>query len=137
MIPIERINPDTLHKNPAFTQVMTVSAGSKLIFVGGQNAVNAKGEIIGADIAAQSKQTFKNVVLALEAAGAAMKDVFKMTIYMVQGQDLLAAFVAAQEVEGAGGSPPTVSVIFVSALAHPQYLIEIEVMAAIDQGSPS
>ena len=83
---IKRLNPDSLHKNPAFTQVAVVEKAAKIVYVGGQNAVNAKGDVIGDDIATQSAQAYKNVITAVEAAGATMADVFKMTIYMVQGQ---------------------------------------------------
>ena len=130
----KRVNPDTLHKNPAFTQVAVVSSRAKLVFVGGQNAVNSNGEIVGKDIGTQTEQAYKNVLAALEAAGATFQDVFKMTIYIVQGQSLQEAFAAAQRVQGAGVPPPTVTGMFVAGLAHPDFLIEIEAVAAIEEG---
>jgi len=42
---VEYINPDRLHKNPAFTQVISVSGPVKTIYVGGQDAVDAQGII--------------------------------------------------------------------------------------------
>lgn len=129
---ITRINPDNMHKNPAFTQVATVQPGAKLVFVGGQNSVNAKGEIVGkGDIAAQSEQAFRNVISALEAAGATLDDVFKLTIYMVQGQSFRDGFAGAQKVAKMDKNPPTVSGIMVVGLAHPDYLVEIEAVAAV------
>jgi enamine deaminase RidA (YjgF/YER057c/UK114 family) len=128
---IQRLNPDTLHKNPAFTQVATVSSGSKLVFVGGQNAVNADGKVVGKDIASQSAQAYKNVIAALEAAGASMKDVFKMTIYLVDGQSFQEGYAAIQKLQTEPAPPPTVTGIRVAGLAHPDYLIEIEAVAAI------
>ena len=44
---IEHINPPTLHRNPAFTQVVTSDGPSKWIHVGGQNAVDASGIRLG------------------------------------------------------------------------------------------
>lgn len=129
---IQRINPDTLHKNPVFTQVAVVSASSKLVYVGGQNGVNKKGEVVGKDIASQSAQAYKNMLSALEAAGASLEDVFKMTIYLVQGHSLQEAFGAVQKTQTKQAPPPTVSVVMVSGLANPDYLIEIEAVAAID-----
>ena len=85
---IKRLNPDSLHKNPAFTQVAVVEKAAKIVYVGGQNAVNAKGEVVGDDIATQSAQAYKNVVAALEAAGATMADVFKMTFIWYRGNHL-------------------------------------------------
>lgn len=132
---VQLLSPDTLHKNPAFSQVAVVPASAKIVFVGGQNGVNREGKVVGSDIASQSEQAYKNVVAALEAAGASLQDVFKMTIYIVQGQSLQEAFRAAQRVNPSLASgdarPSIVTGIFVSALANLEYLIEIEAMAAI------
>lgn len=129
---ITRINPDTMHKNPAFTQVATVSASSTLVFVGGQNGVNPEGKVVGKDIASQTEQAYRNVITALEAAGATLADVFKMTIYLVHGQSLQEAYGAVQKVQTEQVEPPTVSMMMVAGLANPEYLIEIEAVAAID-----
>ena len=129
---IKRINPDSLHKNPAFTQVAVVDKQSKLVYVGGQNAVNAKGEVVGDDIATQSAQAYRNVIAALEAAGATMADVFKMTIYMVQGQSFADGYAAIMPLIDPKAPPPTVSGVMVVGLASPKYLVEIEAVAAID-----
>ena len=129
---IKRLNPDTLHKNPAFTQVAIVNKSAKLVYVGGQNSVNAKGEVVGEDIATRSVQAYKNVIAALEAAGATMADVFKMTIYLVQGQSLADGYGAIMPLIDPKVPPPTVSGMMVVGLANPKYLIEIEAVAAID-----
>ena len=129
---ITRINPDTLHKNPAFTQVATVSGPATLVFVGGQNGVTADGQVAGKDIASQSAQTYKNVLAALEAAGATLEDVFKMTIYIVQGHSVQEGYSAILRVQTQHVPPPTISVIIVAGLANPDYLVEIEAAAAID-----
>lgn len=129
---IQRLNPDTLHKNPAFSQVAVVDKSSKLVYVGGQNGVNAKGEVVGDDLASQSVQAYKNVLAALEAAGATMADVFKMTIYMVQGQSFTEGYGAIMPLIDRKLPPPTVSGFMVAGLANPKYLIEIEAVAAID-----
>ena len=134
---ITRLNPDTLHKNPAFTQVAVVDKAAKLVYVGGQNAVNAKGEVVGDDIATQSAQAYKNVIAALGAAGATMADVFKMTIYMVQGQSFAAGYAAIMPLIDPKTPPPTVSGIMVVGLANPKFLIEIEAVAAVDGGAGS
>ena len=129
---ITRINPDTLHKSPVYTQVATVSAGSMLVFVGGQNGVKADGTLAGKDIGAQSAQAYQNVVSALAAAGAGLADVVKMTIYIVQGQSLQEAFAAVGAGDNWAAAPPTVTGLFVAALTHPDYLIEIEAVAAVN-----
>jgi hypothetical protein len=42
---VTHLNPETLHKNPAFTQVITVTGPAKTIYIGGQDAVDAQGNI--------------------------------------------------------------------------------------------
>ena len=54
---VEFINPESLIRNPAFTNVVVVSGPVRTIYVGGQDAVTAAGEIVGkGDIAAQTEQ---------------------------------------------------------------------------------
>lgn len=68
---IQYINPDGLSKNPAFSQVVTTQGKGKTIYVGGQDAVNARGEIVGkGDIGEQTEQVMKNLQTALSACGA-------------------------------------------------------------------
>lgn len=128
---ITRINPDTLHTNPGFTQVAVVSGGARLVVVGGQNSTDTSGQIVGHDIASQSAQAFRNVLAALEAAGATMSDVVRLAIYIVQGQSIQDAYQAAMQIPGAQGGPPTVTVLVVAGLGRPEALIEIEALAAV------
>jgi enamine deaminase RidA (YjgF/YER057c/UK114 family) len=88
----------------------------------------------GDDIASQSEQAYRNVIAALAAAGATLHDVVKLTIYIVQGQSVQDAFAAAQRVHTERVQPPTISVIIVAGLANPQFLVEIEAVAAIHPG---
>lgn len=124
---ISHINPDELYKNPAFSQVVTVEDARKMVYVGGQNGITVDGELAGKTVGEQSVQALKNVVTALEAAGASKEQTVKLSIYIVQGHDINEAFGAAQEVWGA--YPTTVTVLFVAGLAHPEALVEIEAVA--------
>ncbi len=90
---IQHINPDGLSRNPAFSQVVTTQGNGKTIYIGGQNAINSKGEIIGkGDIAEQTEQVMQNLQTALAACGATFENIAKLTIYMVQGQNLYNGF---------------------------------------------
>jgi enamine deaminase RidA (YjgF/YER057c/UK114 family) len=129
---VEHLNPPTLHHNPAFTQVITVSGPVKTIYVGGQDAVDANGAIVGkGDIRAQTEQVLKNIRAALEAGGAQPEHVIKWTIYLVQGQSLQRGFEAFQQVWGYMPKPPVISMMFVAGLANPDFLIEMEAMAVV------
>jgi len=70
---IQHINPDGLSRNPAFSHVVTTHGKGKTVYIGGQDALNAKGEIIGkGDIALQTEQVMENLQKALSACGATL-----------------------------------------------------------------
>ncbi|MCH5586494.1 RidA family protein [Shimazuella sp. AN120528] len=100
------------------------------MYVGGQNAVNAAGEIVGEDLGTQTEQALRNVSVALAAANATPKDVVKLTIYIVQGHPIQAGFQAARRVEG-WDHPAAITVLVVHSLVNPKFLVEIEAIAAV------
>jgi enamine deaminase RidA (YjgF/YER057c/UK114 family) len=131
---VQYINPDGLSKNPAFSQVVTTQGNGKTIYIGGQDAVNAKGEIVGkGDIGEQTEQVMKNLQTALSACGATFDNLVKLSIYIVQGQDLYRGFQASQKYLGNLKNPPAVSGFFVAALANPEYLVEVDATAFIPE----
>jgi enamine deaminase RidA (YjgF/YER057c/UK114 family) len=67
--------PRFLHSNPAFTQVVPVSAGADTIYVGGQNGVGPDGRGVGPGAAEQTRQAFANLRTCLDAVGAELRDV--------------------------------------------------------------
>jgi enamine deaminase RidA (YjgF/YER057c/UK114 family) len=131
---VEFLNPKTLHQNPAFTNVVTVTGLVKTVYVGGQNAVDTSGAVVGkGDFKVQSEQILKNIQACLEAGGAQWEHVVKMNIYVVQGQSLQDGFAAFQTFGGSGLNPPAVSVLFVPELAHPDFLAEIDAIAVVPE----
>ena len=129
---VERLNPEGLHKNPAYSQAVVTSGSVKTVYVGGQNAVDASGEVVGAgDIKLQAEQIFENLQTALAAGGARLDDVVKWNIYVVQGQPPQPAFEVFQRVWGNRPNPPLITLLFVAGLAHPDYLMEIDAVAVV------
>jgi enamine deaminase RidA (YjgF/YER057c/UK114 family) len=129
---VQHINPDGLSKNPAFTQVVTVAGPAKTIYIGGQDAVDATGAIVGkGDIKAQVEQVFKNLQTALKASGAELEYIVKWNIYIVQGQPLRPAFEVSQQIWGGRPNPPAITVMFVAGLANPDFLVEMDAIAVI------
>ena len=127
---IEFLNPEGLSKNPAFSQVAITKGNGRTIYIGGQNAINADLQIVGkGDITAQTEYTLQNVETALTAAGASLDDLFKLTLYIVQGQDIRKGFAGSQAFMKKLKNPPVISGIFVAGLANPDYLVEIEAVA--------
>ena len=129
---VEHLNPEDLPQNAAFTNVVVVTGPVRTIYIGGQDAVDATGQIVGVDdIGAQSRQAFENVQTALEAAGAGLEHVIKWTILIVQGQPLEPGFAAFQRIWGERPNPPVITAAFVSALARPEFLVEIDAIAVV------
>ena len=131
---VQYINPDGLSKNPAFSQVVTTHGKGKTIYIGGQDSVNAQREIVGkGDIAKQTEQVMKNLQTALAACGANFENLVKLSIYIVQGQDLYRGFQASQKFLDNLTNPPAISGFFVAALAHPDFLVEIDAVAFVPE----
>lgn len=127
---IEFLNPDGLLENPAFSQIAVTKGNGSTIYIGGQNAITRDLEIIGkGDIALQTEYILKNIEVALKASGATLDDLFKLTIYIVQGQDVRKGFEGAQGFLKKLNNPPVISGIVVAGLANPDYLVEIEAVA--------
>jgi len=131
---VQYINPEGLSKNPAFSQIVTTQGRGKTIYVGGQDAVNAHGEVVGkGDIGEQTEQVMKNLQTALMACGATFDNLVKLSIYIVQGQDIYRGFQASQKYLGKLKNPPAISGFFVAALANPNYLVEVDAIAFIPE----
>lgn len=131
MTNIERLRPEGLVSSPVFSHVAIVPPGATTIYVGGQNAVDADGTLVGgADMAAQSVRALANAKTALAAAGATLADVVQWTVMMVDGADLAAGY-GAIAADLASDQPALVAAVRVAGLTVPGALIEISAVAAV------
>ncbi len=127
------INPDELLKSSLFSQVVTTRGSGTTIYIGGQNSINPNGEVIGiGDIHTQTIQVMYNIKTALAACGATFENLVKLSIYIVEGQDLSIAFEASQRVVSFV-NPPSITGLIVSGLTNPDYLIEIDAVAFLPE----
>src|SRR6187431_3081318 len=127
---IQFINPDGLLKNPAFSQAAITRGDGDTIYVGGQNAITKDLQIIGkGDITAQTEYVLNNIEIILKACNSSLDDLFKLTIYIVQGQDVQKGFQGAQGFLKKLKHPPVISGVIVAGLTNPDYLVEIEAVA--------
>jgi 2-iminobutanoate/2-iminopropanoate deaminase len=81
------------------------------------------------DFAAQTKMVMENLRLALADGGAALKDVVKVTIFICNPHDVPKARAILQEYFG--DSPPASTLCVLRGLANPNFLLEIEAIAAV------
>jgi len=126
---ITHINPDGLHKNPAFSQAV-MAEGGKTIYIGGQNGILPDGTMAGDTLASQTEQALKNMIEILRTVGASQENVVKQTIYVLKGQDIRDGYAATQKAWG--NFPTAISFIFVEGLGVPGALVEIEAIAVVD-----
>lgn len=128
---IQLLRPEGLVRSPAFSHVAVVPPGATTIYVGGQNAVDADGSLVGEnDVAAQAARALENVETALAASGANLGDVISWTVLFVDGVDLGAAYGAIGP-KLASDEPGLVTSARVSGLGVPGALIEIGAVAAV------
>jgi reactive intermediate/imine deaminase len=98
------------------------------VYTSGQVALDSDGNVVGeGDMKAQTRRALENVKNVLEAAGASMGDVVKVTVYVTD----ISRLGETHEVraEFFPDPPPASTGIEVSALAFPGLLIEIEAIA--------
>lgn len=129
---VEFLNPPRLCPTKGWSHVTTVTGG-KTIYISGQVSMNDKGEVVGkGDLRKQTVQTFENIKIALEAVGATFRDVVKSNLYLVglKAEDIpIVREVRAQYF--VPDQPPASTFVGVEKLVHPDWLIEIEVVAVV------
>ena len=127
-------NPQDLHKPFGYSHVAEVSGG-KLVYVSGQVALDAGGNLAGKDdFAAQTRQVFANLKTALAAAGATFHDVIKLNYYCADSVDLTAHLPAIREIRDAyvnTSAPPASTLVVIRRLVRPEWLIEVEAVAVV------
>jgi enamine deaminase RidA (YjgF/YER057c/UK114 family) len=131
----EIFSPATLPPPVGYSHIAKVNKGT-MIYLAGQVSSDASGKLVGeGDFAAQAEQVFKNLKLAVEAAGGTMADIVKMNIYLVAevGQDEVPKLRAVRDRYVNKEKPPASTLVVVTRLARPGWLVEIEVVAALDQ----
>jgi 2-iminobutanoate/2-iminopropanoate deaminase len=102
---------------------------ARWLYVSGQVGVTPEGKIAeGAE--AQIEQAWRNVLSVLAAAGMGARDLVKVTTYLVNRADLATARTTRDRM--LQGAEPASTLIFVSGLASPEWLVEIEAIAAAD-----
>src|SRR4051812_40714956 len=129
---ITRINPPELGTPPSYSQVVEVTA-SRIIFIAGQTALDRDGSLIGKnDFAAQAEQVFHNLSFALQASGCTASNLVKLTVFLTD-MDNLTSYREARNRFFASVTPPAapaVTLVEVSKLYGPDFMIEIEAIAA-------
>ncbi|MEM7344972.1 MAG: RidA family protein [Chloroflexota bacterium] len=129
------INPEALAPPRGFNHGILTTGGS-LLFLAGQDAGDAEGNIVGpGDIVAQFEQILRNFKAVVEEAGGTMQDIVKLNIFVCDREDYIAKRRELGKVHRAyfGNYYPTMALLEISALYQAEAVIELEGIAVIDQ----
>ena len=130
----EIFSPATLPPPVGYSHIAKVNKGT-MIYLAGQVSSDASGKLVGeGDFEAQAEQVFKNLKIAVEAAGGAMTDIVKLNVYLVAevGQAEVPKLRAIRDRYVNKEKPPASTLVVVTRLARPGWLVEIEAVAALD-----
>ncbi len=130
---IVRINPPELGTPPGYSQIVDVTA-SRIIFISGQTALDRDENLVGRnDFSAQAAQVFHNLAIALQARGCDATNLVKLTVFLTNMENL-GAYREVRNRFFASVTPPAapaVTLVEVSKLYGPEFMIEVEAIAAV------
>jgi len=125
---MKKLNPDTIAPPVgAFSHAIDVPSNARSLYVSGQIGVDNDG-VLGKDVSNQSRLIWQNIQLILEDANMAIEDLVKVTAYLTNSADLPAY--SKVRSEALGNNRPCSTLLIVPALAHPDWKVEVEVIAA-------
>ena len=130
-MPKTQIRSDKLRQpSGVFSHATAIEAKGRLVFISGMVARRVDGSMAGVgDIEAQTRQVCENLKAAVEAAGGTLADVCRVDVYVRNMED----FAKIHEIRAQYFTEPlpASTMVEVSKLAHPDYLIEINAIAVI------
>ena len=124
------INPEGMHRSPAFSQAVVVEQPAKTIYIGGQNGVGPDGRVVGPSVGEQAAQAFRNLQTILESEGASLGDIVHWRIATVEGHSFDEGVAAFQAVWDPSDPPPAITVHVVAGLGG-DFLVEIDAVAVV------
>lgn len=126
------VSPRLAPPNGHFAQATTARATGQLVFISGMTARNADGGITGTgDIRAQTRQVCQNLEAAVEAAGGTLEDIARVDVYVRDIADFDAIHAVRREFFT--GAAPASTMVEVSGFVNPEYLIEINAIAVLQE----
>ena len=124
-------NPPGMSKPPSYSHVVEVTGPGRTVYLAGQTPIDANGKVVEG-MRAQTTQVLENIKTALAFAGGGFEHVVKITSYLVDLERDGAIF---REVRGSyfpnKAALPASTLLQVSRLANPAYLVEIDVVAVL------
>ena len=130
MVKIEKFCAPGVFDPPGYSQGVKVSGAQTILFLAGQVAYDKTGSVAHAgDFTAQARAVFGSIKALVEAAGGSLANVVKINTYVTDARHRPEFRTVREEFFGPKG--PASTMVQVAALAHPDYLIEVEAIAVV------
>lgn len=127
---MKHVKPPSLPAAAAFSHGVVAGQGKQILFIGGQNGIDESSTVVDGGTRGQTATALQNVAAVVEAAGGSISDLVMWTIAVTEDADLGEGFAAFGDFWEDGVEPPAISVLVVSRLAHPDWLVEVSGIAA-------
>jgi 2-iminobutanoate/2-iminopropanoate deaminase len=130
MATMERYAAKGVFDPPAYSQAIKVTGAQTILYTAGQVAYDDKGQPAHkGDFAAQARAVFAAVKAQVEAGGGTLDNVVKINTYLTDIRHRTELVAVREEFLGKKG--PASTLVAVAALAHPDWLIEVEAIAVV------
>ncbi|HEY7364852.1 MAG TPA: RidA family protein [Methylomirabilota bacterium] len=130
MATIDKYCAPGVYDPPGYSQAIKVTGAQAVLFLAGQVAYDKDGSVKHrGDFTGQAREVFRAIKALVEAGGGSLNNVVKLNTYVTDARYRPEFRAVRDEFFGAKG--PASTLVEISALAHPDYLIEIEAIAVI------
>jgi enamine deaminase RidA (YjgF/YER057c/UK114 family) len=126
---VEMLHPQGVFQSPAYAQVARIG---DMLFLSGQTPRNLDGSTAApGDIRGQAEKVFENLQAILESCGSGLDRVAKLTVFMTNYEYRTAISEVRAKAFASVGRPCASTTVVVSGLMSPEWLVEIEAVAAV------
>lgn len=130
---LRKTSPRALWSSPRLSQVVEVQH-ARMIYLSGQTAADAAYRVASSDFRAQMHAVFDNIEAALASVGAGLEHVVKTTTYLTDARNREAMREVRAQRLGRLAAAPANTALVVQALIEPEFLVELDVVAAVPLG---
>jgi len=130
MAKIEKLCAKSVYDPPAYSQAIRVTGAQTILFLAGQVSYDKAGGVLHpGDFKSQAKEAFRALLAHVKAAGGTAESIVKVNTYLTDIRYRADLVMIREAIFGK--KLPASTLVAVPALAHPDWLIEVEAIAVI------
>lgn len=127
---IRFLNPDSMSKPAAYSQVVEITTPGRMAFISGQVGVGPDGKLVPGDFRAQAVRVFENLKAALAAVGATFDHVVKLNSYLLELEHQ-AVLREVRQLYINKAQPPASTSVRVAGFAREGVMLEVEAVVVL------